>query len=277
MLTPLVTTLRRRASAVLMFILIGVILASPVADKHPRAGVALSIVVLSSVIFGASLAGNRKVISRIAVPLSGLWVLTRIVGEFGGGSHICDHLAHAVGLGLSCTLLWALSVRIRGASRVNSDVIAESMIVYLIVAIAYFQLYWILNDLLPQAFNHVIVQTDSASLLYFSMVTLTSVGYGGILPINPFVRLVAGFETMCGIFYIAIVVSRLVSSYELNSRDHRRRGTQRVRKLRARRDLKRGITPLTRQAARSARAGHGRKTPLGDGALTTLAVAGKEP
>jgi hypothetical protein len=45
------------------------------------------------------------------------------------------------------------------------------------------------------------------------MITLTSVGYGRIVPVNPYVRLVAAFESMIGIFFVAVVVARLVSSY----------------------------------------------------------------
>jgi voltage-gated potassium channel len=45
------------------------------------------------------------------------------------------------------------------------------------------------------------------------MVTLTSVGYGGIAPLNPYVRIVAALESMSGIFFVAVVVARLVSSY----------------------------------------------------------------
>jgi voltage-gated potassium channel len=45
------------------------------------------------------------------------------------------------------------------------------------------------------------------------MITLSSVGYGGILPLNPYVRLIAALESLIGIFYIAVVVARLVSSY----------------------------------------------------------------
>jgi hypothetical protein len=45
------------------------------------------------------------------------------------------------------------------------------------------------------------------------MVTLTGVGYGGIVPANPYVRMVAALESMCGISFVAVVVARLVSSY----------------------------------------------------------------
>ena len=49
------------------------------------------------------------------------------------------------------------------------------------------------------------------------MITLSSVGYGGILPINPYVRMVAALESVAGIFYVAVVVARIVSSHRPNS------------------------------------------------------------
>ena len=53
----------------------------------------------------------------------------------------------------------------------------------------------------------------SGTLLYFSMITLSSVGYGGIVPVNPYLRITAALESMIGIFYVAVVVARLVSAY----------------------------------------------------------------
>ena len=70
-----------------------------------------------------------------------------------------------------------------------------------------------MNDLVPGSFNQYIAPRYNTEFLYFSMVTLTTIGYGGIAPVNPFVRIVAGFEGMSGIFYIAVVVARIVSSF----------------------------------------------------------------
>jgi voltage-gated potassium channel len=63
--------------------------------------------------------------------------------------------------------------------------------------------------------------TQSSNFLYFSMDTLSGVGTGVIAPINPYVRLITGVENMIGIFYLAVVVSRLVSSYRPRTRQQR--------------------------------------------------------
>ena len=49
--------------------------------------------------------------------------------------------------------------------------------------------------------------------LYFSLTTLTTLGYGDITPINPFARIWATLEAVVGTLYVAILVARLVSLY----------------------------------------------------------------
>ena len=57
-------------------------------------------------------------------------------------------------------------------------------------------------------------------MLYFSLTTLTTTGYGDIVAIDPFARNLANFESVLGQFYFAITVARLVT---LELDDRRRR------------------------------------------------------
>jgi hypothetical protein len=206
------TFLLRRGSLVLMGLLIAETLASPVADRYPHIGAAMALIIVLGVLLGARLSANKKIVIRVVLPLSGLWILARLAEGLSDGEHIYNLVSHCVGLTLSCAILWALFDRLH-TSQVTSSVIAEAFISYLIIAIAFSQLYWILNELVVNSFNQKVTATQGAEFLYFSMITLTSVGYGGIVPVNPFVRLIAALESMTGIFYVAIVVARLVSAY----------------------------------------------------------------
>lgn len=207
------TFLERRGSFLLLGLLIAVTIASPIADVHPRVGAVLAVIVLLAIGVGASLRGNKRTVLLIGLPLSMLWLLARLLEEFGSGHHVYNHLAHVFGFLLSCTLLWAISHRLRTTSEVTTNLLAEAFISYLIIATAFSQLYWILNELVSGAFNVPIPPTQGATFLYFSMITLTGVGYGELLPVNAYIRIVAALESMTGIFYVAVVVARLVSSY----------------------------------------------------------------
>ena len=52
--------------------------------------------------------------------------------------------------------------------------------------------------------------------IYFSFSTLTTLGYGDIIPIDRWVMFLANMEAVLGSFYLAIMVARLVSIYDLN-------------------------------------------------------------
>jgi hypothetical protein len=207
------TFMEERGSAIIMWLLIAVTLLSPIADAHPRVGATLILPVLFSVLAGASFAGNKRIIVAVALPITGLWMIARLMEELSNGHHFYDGLSHFVGLGLSCAILWALFDRLGGVSELTSSVIAQAFITYIIIAIAFSQLYWIVNEISPHAFNPAILTTQSSALLYFSMITLSSVGYGDVVPVNPFVRLIAALESMTGVFFIAVVVARLVAAY----------------------------------------------------------------
>ncbi len=206
------TLLLRRGSLVLMWLLIAETVASPVADRSPLIGAAMAVIIVLGVLLGARLAVSRKIMIRMVLPLTGLWILARLAEGGSNGEHIYNLLSHSVGLMLSCAILWALFDRLH-TTQVTSSVIAEAFIGYLIIAIAFSQIYWILNELVVNAFNQEIAPAQSAEFLYFSMITLTTTGYGGVAPVNPFVRVIAALESMTGIFYVAVVVARLVSSY----------------------------------------------------------------
>ena len=203
----------RHRIKIVMWALVAEILASPLADSHPRVGALLGFAVLLMVLAGVGDFANRLVVRRVVLPVAGIWMITRIIEAFGNPHEPYANLSPVVGLAFSCSILWAIFDHFHSDFHNPRSAIAEAFISYLVIASAYSQLYWILNHFVDHAFNQTIPSTQIGTFLYFSMVTLTSVGYGGIVPLNPFVRVVAALESMSGIFFVAVVVARLVSSY----------------------------------------------------------------
>ena len=203
-------------SEILMCAFIALLLISPLADRSPHIGGLLALCLLLLLLAGASYMSDRAIVRRVVLPIAAVWFFARLVEALGDGRHFYTHLAPIAGLVFSCSVLWALLGRFGSISKVTSSVISEAFITYMIIAIAFSQLYWVLDHFLDHPFNVVIPLGQSSTYLYYSMVTLTGLAYGGIVPINPYVRLIAALENMVGIFYIAVVVARLVSSYRAN-------------------------------------------------------------
>jgi hypothetical protein len=203
----------RRRSPLLMWSLIALFLASPLADLNPLIGAAIDLLAVVVILTRARYSGNPYYIRNVVLPLSALWLLARAADAIADIRHVDLQLAPIAGLALCSAILRGLLRRFGAASRVTSAIISEALISYLVIAIAFAQLYRIIDHSVPNMFRPPISASDSAGMLYFSMITLSGVGYGDIVPINRFVRIVAGLESITGIFYIAVVVARLVASY----------------------------------------------------------------
>jgi hypothetical protein len=97
------------------------------------------------------------------------------------------------------------------ASHVTSDIIKGGICIYLLVGIWFAILYLMIYYLDSQAF--LLAAQAEFDPVYFSYVTLTTTGYGDIIPTNVYARMFANLESIIGVLYPSIIISRLVSLY----------------------------------------------------------------
>lgn len=192
---------------------VALILTSPLADSNPPLGALIAFLTLLVMLAGAGYMANRRIFLVLGLPLAGLWILARTLEAVGDSRHVYTRLAPVTGLALSCVIFWAILDRFDSIPQITTGVITEAFIAYLVLATAFSHAYCIMDRFLGNAFNQVIPAWQTSAFLYFSMITLSTVGYGGIVPVSPYVRLVAALEGMIGVFFIAVVVARLVSAY----------------------------------------------------------------
>ncbi len=135
---------------------------------------------------------------------------------------ITDSVQGALSIALLFLAVFTLFRDLLRAQRVGSEQICASIVLYLLIGIFYWVLYGLLAryELSPPAFHGVaphpeaivsIGERRSFDLLYFSFVSLTTVGYGDIVPVHPFARTLATLEAVTGQLYLALLVARLVS------------------------------------------------------------------
>ena len=112
------------------------------------------------------------------------------------------------------------------APRVNSEVLCAGVSGYLLLGVIWMSAYMVVSRLCPVNLAHpelnpfaFTVGTTSPHALsqfeayYFSFITLTTVGYGDIVPLSEEARALAMLEAMTGTLYIAVLISRLVALY----------------------------------------------------------------
>lgn len=111
------------------------------------------------------------------------------------------------------------------ARHLSNDGIFATIMVYLLVALAFSHLYQMAMTADPTCFTLPAVAEGRTppslqnDMLYFSLVTLATVGYGDILPAGPSMRMLATLEAIAGQFYVAVVVAVFVSMHLRHGRD----------------------------------------------------------
>jgi hypothetical protein len=93
--------------------------------------------------------------------------------------------------------------------------IVGAILLYLAVGLIFAALFCFVAVAAPHAFTGVVALRDNlavaSDLIYFSFVSLTSVGYGDIAPLNPYARGLANIEAVIGQLYPATILARLVT------------------------------------------------------------------
>jgi hypothetical protein len=103
-------------------------------------------------------------------------------------------------------------------SRVNAEVLCAGISVYLLIGLLWALAYMLTGHLSADAFTFVNGPDKERTMtsfnaFYFSFTTLSTVGFGDITPVSKVARTLAIMEAITGMFYVAILISRLVSMY----------------------------------------------------------------
>jgi voltage-gated potassium channel Kch len=98
---------------------------------------------------------------------------------------------------------------------VELNTVVGSLAIYLLLGLIWAVLYLIMLEFSPAAFNGVEYREwgeNFPQVLYFSYVTLTTLGYGDISPAQPVSQVLVYLEAISGTFYMAIVVASLIGA-----------------------------------------------------------------
>lgn len=125
-----------------------------------------------------------------------------------------------------CTFIAAqLGRYIVTAPAVDHGVLCAAAANYLTMGFVWGFAYALVAKLDPHAFAFATGDSQRTlqrfEAVYFSFITLTTVGYGDVLPVSNAARMLAILEAIAGVFYLAILVSRLVSLYSGKPQEQR--------------------------------------------------------
>ena len=155
-------------------------------------------------------------------------VLTVVTLAVRWGEHLSGVPQLDVGA-LFITVLWlvyAVSIitgHLFQRRDVTIDTILAAVVTYLLAAVAFTLAFEIVELLQPGSFSGLPAEASShraelgSSMLYFSLVCITTMGYGDIVPLSNLARPLAVLEGVFGQLYLAVMIARLVGLHIASS------------------------------------------------------------
>ena len=95
------------------------------------------------------------------------------------------------------------------SKNIDLDIIYGAVCIYLLLGVVWEILYSLIEAFQPGSFS----TTDEASLIYYSFVTLTTLGYGDIVPTSQIAKSLSTLEAATGQLYLTVLVARLVGMH----------------------------------------------------------------
>ena len=124
------------------------------------------------------------------------------------------HLLAGAWLIIAVTLGIMVAWAVFGGGRISYHRIVGAILLYLLIAVTFATLFAFVGLSISDAFKGIAFEDDLAlasSLFYLSFVTLTSTGYGDIIPVHPIARSLCNVESIVGQLYPATILARLVT------------------------------------------------------------------
>lgn len=169
---------------------------------------------------GILVAGDSPRHLLITVSLAVLWLLLSISYALDPTNRWKILATYAALLPFQATITLVLLRYIFTARRVTQDVLLAAVTVYLLLAAMFVPIYGALELLQPGSFvdNVLGAPVFWQQFIYYSLITLTTAGYGDIVPVSGWARALASAEAVIGVLYLAILLARLVGLYAQGER-----------------------------------------------------------
>jgi hypothetical protein len=223
---PPSTFLDRNRFVILFFTLLFFLLTVPIINHLegilPRAlpplleGLAFVVVLIEALVSVSTRRAHRFIGLTLGLPAVLMGAEPAIFDSLG-----VELFRHLFAVAFLSYVISLIVVFIFNRQRVTSNTVCASLCIYLLMGLVFAMAYSVVDLLIADSFQLTMANSamphfirfgkgSSTPVLYFSFTTLTTLGYGDIVPISPIARALTSIEAITGQVYLAVLVARLV-------------------------------------------------------------------
>jgi hypothetical protein len=179
-------------------------------DNHGWSAVVLTLATSATSIVALISSHAHRHLVRVAIWLSVLTVLLAVAAA-ASGERTWLNLASVIQIALLAIAMGAVLRRVVTSAEVGFRTILGAISVYTVLGILFTFLYGTVERIQGSGFFEGVAHPSGSDFLFFSYTTLTTTGYGDLVPGGQPGRMIAGLEMMLGQIFLVTLVAGLVS------------------------------------------------------------------
>jgi voltage-gated potassium channel len=206
----------------LTFVILLFLLIMPLLSGHPYISLFFHLVLLNALLVSLSASDRFPRLRWVLVACwligMGLYSKATLFPEWGS-FRLEVFLGAVFYLMFLLGCIGAMLIYVFRSPRITLDTIFAAVVAYFFLSIIFAIMFTMLFSFNPHYFNLPVPVTLpqfhllTNEMIYFSLITIVGVGYGDILPLLPFSRMLAAVEAVVGHFYMAVLIGWLVGMF----------------------------------------------------------------
>lgn len=171
----------------------------------------MSILVFSSLLLLQTSPSKRILSYLLLIVLVVFWIFWNTYQQTGQ----IHHLAYVLLFIYFSFITYVLFKDLLRSEEITGSVIIGAFAGYFLIGVIWFFIFGLLDSIYPDTTNIDMTNIDMGEedMLYFSFITLTTIGYGDFSPTSSLGQKIAILEGLVGQFYIAIIMAILVGKF----------------------------------------------------------------
>ena len=202
-------------SAMLVFLALALLVGLPLADTQRGGWIVIFDALFALILVSGVVTIARKPAFTAAVAALTVATLALRWASPARAPSVLKLWSDVLAILLLLILIFLVLVQVFREGPITGYRIQGAIVVYLLMGVTWAEAYQMVLRLVPGAFafaqNPATASLTEHALIYYSYITLTTIGYGDITPLHPFARSLAMAEGLAGQLYPAILIARLVS------------------------------------------------------------------
>jgi hypothetical protein len=182
------------------------------------------VVYASLILAGIIITRNNPRLVRLLIVLGVVLVVAGSIYTFNPDANWANLVGYLAYMVFDLVVTWTLFKYVFQTRTITRDVLYAAVAIYLLLGAVFVPVYGLLETLtfeLSNGAQHAFVGGSTGvdmlfawqDFIYYSYVTLTTLGYGDILPVTMVAKAAVALEAIVGVMYLTIIMARLVSLY----------------------------------------------------------------